>query len=234
VLTVRMKAGLAGDLVDIRRFQAVTSCRDRWRKLAQPVAGGSLARVGALIVRRPWVVIGCWVLLAIVLPLTTPSLEEISQRHPVAILPPNAPALVTTRHMTAAFHENGMQSTVVVVLSDDKGLTPADEATHKKLVDTLRQDTRDVLMVQDFFTTPPLRELMTSKDQKAWILPPGLPGDLGSSQSKQAYTRVDNLIKSTLAGSTLTANVTGPASTVADLNLIGQRDRTRIEFAITI
>ena len=197
-------------------------------------AGGIFAWLGGFIVRRPWVVIGIWAVVAGVLSLTVPSLEEISQKHQVAILPSNAPVLISTKHMNAAFHESEMQSIVVVVLSDDKGLSPADEGTYKKLVDTLHQDTRDVVMVQDFLTASPLRELMTSKDQKAWLLPMGLPGDLGSPQSKQAYTRVDALIKRTVAGSTLTANVTGPASTVADLNLTGQHDRTRIEFAITI
>ena len=89
-------------------------------------------------------------------------------------------------------------------------------------------------MVQDFLGAEPLRELMTSKDHKAWLLPIALPGDLGSRQSKQAYTRVDNLIHHTVAGSGLTAYVTGPASTVADMNLTGQRDRTRIEVAIVV
>ncbi len=112
----------------------------------------------------------------------------------------------------------------MVVLSDDKGLSPADENVYRKLVDTLHKDTKDVVMVQDFLSAAPLRELMTSKDQKAWLLPIALPGDLGSPQSKRAYTRVDNLIKHTVAGSSLTANVTGPASTVADMNLTGQQD----------
>lgn len=75
---------------------------------------------------------------------------------------------------------------------------------------------------------------MTSKDNQAWILPVGLPGDLGSTQSKQAYARVADIVEHQVAGSTLTANLTGPAATVADLNLTGQRDRSRIEFAITI
>ena len=207
----------------------------RQAETISPGAGGGIfARLGAFIVRRPWVVIALWVALAGILSLTTPTLEDISHRRSVAILPSDAPVLVATRHMTAAFHESGMQSIAVVVLSDEKGLSPADEATYKKLVDALHQDTQDVVMVQDFLTAPPLRELMTSKDGKAWILPLGLPGDLGSTQSKQAYTRVDNLVNQTVAGSTLTADVTGPASTVADLNLTGQRDRSRIELAITI
>nr|WP_237034375.1 MMPL family transporter [Mycobacterium tuberculosis] len=178
--------------------------------------------------------IAFWVALAGLLAPTVPSLDAISQRHPVAILPSDAPVLVSTRQMTAAFREAGLQSVAVVVLSDAKGLGAADERSYKELVDALRRDTRDVVMLQDFVTTPPLRELMTSKDNQAWILPVGLPGDLGSTQSKQAYARVADIVEHQVAGSTLTANLTGPAATVADLNLTGQRDRSRIEFAITI
>jgi putative drug exporter of the RND superfamily len=200
-----------------------------------PAAGrGVFGWLGAFVGRRPWVVIGGWIVLAVVLMLTTPTLNEVSQRHPVEILPSNAPSLVATEQMTKAFHESEDQSIAVVVLSNDKGLSPADEGVYRKLVDTLRRDTKDVVMIQDFLAAPPLRELMTSKDHKAWLLPIALPGDLGTPQSKQAYTRVDNLIRHTVAGSGLTANVTGPASTVSDMNLTGQRDRTRIEIAIVV
>ncbi|WP_156763260.1 MMPL family transporter, partial [Mycobacterium scrofulaceum] len=197
-------------------------------------APGIFPRLGRLIGRRPWLVIGLWIALAGALSLTAPSLEEISQRHPVAILPTDAPVLAATRNMNAAFGEAGLQSIAVVVLSDTKGLTPADEDTYRKLVETLRRDPRSVAMLQDFVSTPPLRELMTSKDHQAWMLPVGLPGDLGSPQSKQAYARVADTVKQTVAGSTLTANLTGPAATVADLNLTGQRDRARIELAIVV
>jgi len=202
--------------------------------VSPPAGGGVFARLSALVVRWPWAVIGAWIVLAGVLSVTTPTLEDIAQRRPVAILPSSAPSLAASQQMNATFHESGAESIVVVVLSDAKGLSQADEATYKKLVDTLRADTRDVVMLQDFLTTPPLREFMTSKDHQAWILPLALPGTLESKQSKQAYTRVDDLIKRTVAGSTLSVNVTGPASTVADMNRTGQRDKTQIELAITI
>ncbi len=190
--------------------------------------------MGGVIVRWPWAVIAFWIALAAVLSLTMPSLEVVSQRRPVSILPSNAPALVTNRQMTAAFHESGLQSILVVVLTDERGLSPADETVYRKLVDTLRQDKRDVVMMQDFLAAPPLRDLMTSKDKKSWILPVGLPGDLGTKESKQANIKVSEIVKHTVAGSKLTANLTGPAATVGDLNVTGQTDRLRIEFAITI
>ena len=116
-----------------------------------------MRRLAAFVVQWPWVVIGLWVAIAVALPLTFPSLNEMSQKHPLAILPSDAPSSVTARKMTEAFHESGSEDLLLVVLTDDKGLGPADEGAYRKLVDALRHDTRDVLMLQDFVSTPPLR-----------------------------------------------------------------------------
>jgi RND superfamily putative drug exporter len=180
------------------------------------------------------VVIACWVALAVALPLTFPSLKEMSERRPVAILPADAPAMAAARQMATAFHQTGSENVVVVVLTNEKGLGPSDEAAYRTLVDALRQDTRNVVMLQDFISTPPLREAMTSEDHKAWILPIGLDGDLASPRGKEAYAQVADTVSNTMAGSALTANTTGPAATVADLNGAGERDKGRIELAITI
>jgi putative drug exporter of the RND superfamily len=186
------------------------------------------------VARRPWIVIGCWVALALVLPMTVPSLTEMAQRHPVAILPAEAPSAATAKKISQAFHEAGSENVLIVLLTDDKGLGPADENVYRTLTDRLRQDTRDVVMLQDFLSTPPLRELLVSKDGKAWILPVGLPGELGTPQSYRAYIDVAGIVKRTVGGSTLKANLAGPASTVADLTDAGARDRVSIELAIAV
>src|SRR5271166_2330058 len=90
-------------------------------------AGGLFPRLGDLVVRWPWAVIGFWVALAVVLPLTFPSLKEMSEQHPVAVLPDNAAVMVTTRQMSAAFHESGSDNILLVVLANEKGLGPGDE-----------------------------------------------------------------------------------------------------------
>jgi putative drug exporter of the RND superfamily len=197
-------------------------------------SSGLFPRLGGVIVRWPWAVVVFWVALVGFLAVTVPSLEEVSQRRPVSILPDDAPSNVTNDHMTAAFHEEGISSISVAVLTDEKGLSPADEDTYRKVVDNLRRDTRDVQMLQDFISAPPLRDIFTSKDHKAWLLPIGLPGDLGTKESKLANIKVGQIVRDSVRGTTLKANVTGPAATVGDLNVVGQRDRARIEFAIII
>jgi RND superfamily putative drug exporter len=195
-------------------------------------------RLADFVVRWPWVVIGIWVAIAVALPLTFPSLNEMAQRHPLAILPSDAPSSVAAKKMTEAFHESGTEDLLLVVLTNEKGLGPADEAAYHKLVAALREDTRDVVMLQDFVSTPSLRPVLTSKDHKSWVLPVGITGELGTPKSHAAYIRVADVVKHTLehnsAGTPLTANLTGPAATVADLTIAGERDRIPIELAIAI
>lgn len=142
--------------------------------------------------------------------------------------------MVTARQMAKAFHEPGSQNVAVVVLTDGHGLSPADENVYRKLVDRLHQDTRDVVAVQDFITTPPLREVTESKDHQAWFIPVSIKGELGSPQSSDAYRRVADIVKQTVKGSTLTANVTGLTATTADMAEIGQRDLHVIETATIV
>ena len=111
--------------------------------------------------------IGLWVALAVALPLTFPSLNEMAQKHPLAMLPGDAPSSVAARQMTEAFQEPGTDDLLLVVLTDERGLGPAHEATYRKLVKALRDDQHDVVMVQDFVGTPALRSFLTSKDNKS-------------------------------------------------------------------
>jgi putative drug exporter of the RND superfamily len=193
-----------------------------------------MRRLADFVVRWPWVVIGLWVAIAVALPVTFPTLNEMAQKHPLAILPSDAPSSVTARKMAEAFHESGSEDLVLVVLTDDKGLGPADEAAYSKLVDALRQDTRDVLMLQDFVSTPPLRSALTSKDGKAWVLPVGVAGELGTPRAHAAFNHISDIVKHAVTGTPLTANLAGPAATVADLTVAGDRDRLPIELAIGV
>ncbi len=196
--------------------------------------GGVFGRLGDCVVRWPLVFIGFWVALAAGLLLTVPSLTQLARERPVANLAPDAPALVAARQMAAAFHESGSQTILLVVLSDDKGLGPADEGVYRTLVDELGQETQSVVTLQEFLSAPRLRDVMTSKDHRAWYLPIGLAGELGSPQLHEAYGRVADIVKHAVAGSTLTASLAGPPATDADLTDIGARDLPLIEAAIAL
>lgn len=194
--------------------------------------GGVFGWLGDVVVRWPWLVIGCWIALAVALPPMFPTLAEATQKHPVAPIPASAPSMVATQQMTAAFHEAGSENVLLVLLTDEHGLGPDDEQVYRTVVGRLRQDGRDVLWLQEFLGTPQLRETLSSQDRKAWLLPIGLSGDVGSPESYAAYTRVADIVDHAVAGSTLTAHLTGPAATLADSIEVGLRDQIKIEIAI--
>lgn len=193
-----------------------------------------MRRLADLVVRWPWAVIGVWVAMAIFLPLAFPSLGEMAQRNPLAILPSDAPSSVTAQKMTEAFHEPGNDNLLLVALINEGGLEPADEATYRKLVDAVRDDVLDVVSVQDFVQTPQLRPFLTSKDKTTWVLPVSLAGELGTPQAFDSFNRVADVVAHSVAGSPLEVHLTGPAATVADLTVAGERDRLPIELAIAI
>src|SRR5262249_25811736 len=146
-----------------------------------------MRRLADLVVRWPWAVIGVWVARVSALPLAFPSLGDMAQKHPLAILPGDAPSSVAAKKMTEAFHESGNDDLMLVALINEKGLGPADEATYRKLVDALRDDVTDVVSVQDFVQTPQLRQFLTSQDKTTWVLPVGLAGEVGTPRSYESF-----------------------------------------------
>ena len=53
-----------------------------------------MRRLADFVVRWPWAVIGVWAALLVALPLACPSLSDMAQKHPLAILPSDAPSLL--------------------------------------------------------------------------------------------------------------------------------------------
>ncbi|MEO3758974.1 RND family transporter [Mycobacterium sp. B14F4] len=195
-----------------------------------------MRRLADVVVRWPWAVIGVWVAMVIALPLSFPSLGEMAQKHPLEILPGDAPSSVTAEKMARAFQEPGSDNLLVIALINEDGLTPADEATYRKLVDAVHDDVTDVVSVQDFVSTPQLRPFLTSEDKTTWVLPVSLEGELGTPRAYESFNRVADIVRHHVPATdgSLTVHVTGPAATVADLTVAGEQDRLPIEIAIAV
>jgi putative drug exporter of the RND superfamily len=205
--------------------------RPRLRGVSVHAAFESLGR---FVVRRPLAIIACWIGLVAVLFVLISPLIVVAQRNPPDLLPKDSPVLAASALMKESFKEADGGNIVVVVLSDDHGLTPADEDVYRKLVDALRADTANVKSTQDFVAIPELRPTMTSKDGKAWTLPVSLAGNMGTGPGQRAYTHALSTVKSATAGSSLNVNVVGAAATFEDLNAIGEHDQTIIELSTVV
>ena len=195
--------------------------------------GGIFDRIGDVVVRWPLLVIAAWIAVAAVLALTLPPLPVQAAKRDQKPLPDDAPTSITAQEMGKAFGETGGPASVLMILlTDEKGISPADEDVYRKLVDNLHQDAQDKLSVQDFLSTPAMREVFASKDGKAFILPVAIPG--APTATLAAFHRVKEIVKQTTAGTTLTANVSGPAATLVDATAMAEDDAHFIEIATVL
>lgn len=195
---------------------------------------GGLPALGRAIVRHPVVVIVAWVATAVLLFLTVPPLAVVAQKNPPPFLPEDSPVFIASQKMEAAFGEAGSGNIAVVILSNENGLTPADEVVYRTVVDDLKADTVNVESVQDFISTPELRQVMSSEDGKAWNLPVSMTGDMGAPSGQEAYRHVAEVVEDATADTALTANLVGAAATFEDINAIGARDQLIIEISTVI
>ncbi len=199
-----------------------------------PSSLGSFGWLGRVVVRRPLLVIGLWLALAVALFILLPPLAKIAGEKQPEFLPSDAPVLVANNAMIKAFDESDSQNSLLVVLTNDNGLGPDQEAVYRKLVDNLRADHQSVVMLQDFISTPALRDVVTSKDHKAWYLPVGLAGELATPPAAESYKKAVEIVKASTTGTSLTAHLTGPAATVGDMTAVGESDVHVIEIATAL
>lgn len=203
-----------------------------WRtKFSGAWAGGILPVMGRVIVRHPVLVIAGWLATAAVLFLLIPPLGVVAQKNPPDFLPAESPVLVTGNEMQAAFHEPNASNALVVILVDDAGISPADEQTYRALVERLNQEPESVSSTQDFLSIPELREVMTSKDQKAYNLPVTLTGVMGTPAGQESYRNAVEVVEDVTEGTTLKPYFVGGPATLEDVNSIGVRDQHVIEIA---
>lgn len=190
-----------------------------------------MAVLGRLLVRAPWLVIGAWIAGLAVLIVAFPPLTHVVESRTVQPLPPKA--MAAAEQMAKDFGESA-QNTLVVVLTDEHGLQPADDGAYRKLAAALRDDTADVTVVQDMFSAPALRQVMVSPDHKAFFMAVTLRAPTGSPQSSQAYQRIARITKQATAGTSLSADVTGQPAVLGDLSIVTEHDMHLIELATAL
>lgn len=190
-----------------------------------------MAVLGRLLVRAPWLVIGAWFAGLAVLIVAFPPLTHVVESRTVQPLPPKA--MAAAEQMAKDFGESA-QNTLVVVLTDERGLRSADDGVYRKLAAALRDDTADVTVVQDMFSAPALRQVMVGPDHKAFFMAVTLRAPTGSPQSSQAYQQIVRITKQATAGTSLSADVTGQPAVLGDLSIVTEHDMHLIELATAL
>ncbi|MCV6984523.1 RND family transporter [Mycobacterium shinjukuense] len=172
-----------------------------------------------------------WIAAVFLLAVAVPPLTKVVEGQTMRLLPPTA--MAAAEQMATDFGESA-QNTVIVVLTDQRGLQPAGEDVYRKLASALRGEGGDVTAVQDVLSTPALRPLMVSADNKAYFMAVTLRAPIGSPGASQAYQRITDIAHRFTAGSPLTAEVTGQPAMISDLLIISARDMHMIEIATAV
>jgi putative drug exporter of the RND superfamily len=221
--------------------------------------GGIFDRIGDVVVRWPLLVIALWIAFAATLALVFPPLMVEAGKREQKPLPDNAPTVLVNQEMAKAFATPGKDSAapkapgdskkagdpdsggdnplggggslLLILLTDENGISPADEGVYAKLVDQLHQDKTDKMTVQDFLGTPQMREILASKDGKSFILPVSFPGAGTAPSTIAGYHHVKDIAKRVTAGTSMTAYVSGPLASLADATEMALEDAHFIEIA---
>ena len=199
-----------------------------------PSSLGGFGRLGRVVVRWPLLVIVLWIALAVALFLLLPPLAKIAGEKQPEFLPSDAPVLVANNAMIKAFDESDSQNSLLVVLTNDNGFGPDQEAVYRKLVDNLRADhsrsscCRTSSAPRHCATWSPARTtrrgIYRSDSRASWRRP----------AAAQSYKKAVEIVKASTTGTSLTAHLTGPAATVGDMTAVGESDVHVIEIATAL
>jgi len=199
---------------------------------------GLLASNGRMVVRYPVLVIAAWLVIAGSLFAALPPLLVVAAQNPPDFIPSDSTVVIAAQQMTEAFEQDDEEAEdlgnlVAVVLINDNGLTDADEATYRQLVQNLRADSA-VAGLQSFVDIPELKQGMVSKDGKAYTLPVGLAGGIGTGDGQADYREVKKIVEDTTAGTPLRTAIVGAAATMDDVTEIALRDQLIIEVSTVV
>ncbi|MEV0002266.1 MMPL family transporter [Micromonospora sp. NPDC050980] len=169
-------------------------------------------RLGRFVVGKAWWVIGGWVLAAIAIVVTSPSLSDITSADQESFLPRSYESVQATELATEAFPQAATATaTVVVKRADGKPLTAADEARVGQLAQALKG--RNIPQTSGYLTGPQA----VAPDRSVQIISVGLDAERPDDPKLlDAVRDLRAALGPELAGSGLTAGVAGDVASFVD------------------
>ncbi|MBB4854737.1 RND superfamily putative drug exporter [Mycobacteroides chelonae] len=167
--------------------------------------------------RRPWLVIGSWLAVLIILNLGIPQLETTVAKHSAPFMPSNTQAAQTFQYMSERFGVPASSAIGSVVLVDEQGINEADQRVYAQLIDALRADTQNVAYMLDAYSSEDLRDIGMSPDGKAIHLALAGTGDIGTTKAHENAVHIRRIIDQLPKPEGLDIYLTGPSPILTDL-----------------
>ncbi|MCB0928021.1 MAG: RND family transporter [Mycobacterium sp.] len=181
-----------------------------------------------------WIILA-WVVIAALLTVGVPPLEQVEREHSVSLSPVDAPSYKAMTRMGELFRESNSESVAVVVLEGQDELGEAAHEFYNSLVRQLKADPGHVQHVQDFWGDPLTAGAAQSADGKAAYVQLNLVGKMGDAAGTESVKTVQRIVNDTPPPPGVQAYVTGPAAVVADMGESGNRTVlliTLVTFAV--
>jgi RND superfamily putative drug exporter len=162
-----------------------------------------------------------WLALAMVTNVFVPQLEKVAQAHNASLSPQDSPSLQAAKRIGKVFDEFSSDSSAMIVLEGDQPLGAAAHHYYDGLIQKLRQDTKHVQHIQDFWGDPLTAAGSQSADGKAALVQVYLAGNQGESLANESVDSVRNIVAHTPPPPGVRAYVTGAAPLVTDQFEVG-------------
>jgi RND superfamily putative drug exporter len=171
-----------------------------------------------------------WVLVAVVLGIVTPSLNDVAATRSVPLSPTSAPSYQSMLNIGKVFQQYDSDSTAMVVLEGDNKLGDAAHKFYDEIVAKLLADHEHVQNAQDFWSDPLTAAGSQSVDGKSAYVQIFLNGPQGTSASHQSVAAVRSIVASVPAPPGIKAHVAGNTVLNADTQVAGHQSMTIMEI----
>ena len=158
-----------------------------------------------------------WVLLAVVVNVFVPSIEENTKANANALVPRDSPSSQAALVQGHAFDESHYTSGVVVLLeTEGRKLGDQDHQYYNELVRRLRNDKQHVQALLDLWGKPVTKSGQQSADGEAASLTVFPTGDTGDATSSRSIDAIRDIVAKVPKPHGLNTYVTGPAALNTD------------------
>jgi putative drug exporter of the RND superfamily len=170
-----------------------------------------------------------WIALIVVVNTVVPQLEVVGQMQAVSMSPDEAPSVIAMKRVGDLFQEGTSDSSAMIVLEGQEPLGDDAHRFYDEMIKKLRDDTKHVQSVQDFWSDPLTAPGSQSPDGKAAYVQAKLAGNQGEALANESVEAVQSIVESLQKPDGLQVFVTGPAALAADQHIASDRSMRMIE-----
>ncbi len=168
-------------------------------------------------------IIFAWLVIAGILTIGVPPLEQVTAEHLVSQNPDDAPSFKAAKRVGEDFKETRSAGTAMVVLEGQQPLADDAHRYYDRLIRRFEDDPKHVQHVHNFWADPLTAGAAQSADAKAAYVQLDLAGAPGQTLGNESVEAVRRTVEQMPAPAGVKVYVTGPAAIAADMARSGAR-----------